>query len=69
MYIQSTSLGQIFCKSIAFLQVELSLQAKDKNILDLVEVSCDFCKYHDSISQNMVEMQTMVSLKAISHIE
>ncbi|XP_037772822.1 uncharacterized protein LOC119568395 [Penaeus monodon] len=38
MYIQPTSLGQIFCKSIAFLQVELSLQAKDKNILDLVEI-------------------------------
>lgn len=41
-YIQPTSLGQIFRKSIAFLQVELSLQAKDKNSLDLVEVSHDF---------------------------
>ncbi|XP_042883782.1 uncharacterized protein LOC122260524 [Penaeus japonicus] len=37
-YIQPTSLGQIFRKSIAFLQVELSLQAKDKNSLDLVEI-------------------------------
>ncbi|XP_047502796.1 uncharacterized protein LOC125048241 isoform X2 [Penaeus chinensis] len=38
MYIQPTCLGQILCKSIAFLQVELSLQAKDKNSLDLVEI-------------------------------
>lgn len=37
-YIQPTCLGQILRKSVAFLQVELSLKAEEKNCLDLVEI-------------------------------
>lgn len=54
-YIQPTCLGQILRKSVAFLQVELSLKAEEKNCLDLVEVSCDFYECTDSISQNIVD--------------
>nr|XP_027234679.1 uncharacterized protein LOC113826016 [Penaeus vannamei] len=34
----ATCLGQILRKSVAFLQVELSLKAEEKNCLDLVEI-------------------------------